>query len=87
MLVGNKKDLESGREVKYDEGKKKQTDFNLDGFCEISAKNGEELENLFKQVSRILYRDIFNDNDIASEQKRKIKLITYSEENNKKTFC
>jgi GTPase SAR1 family protein len=86
-LVGNKKDLVSGREVKFDDGKQKKNEFNLDGFCEISAKTGEGIEDLFKQISRILYNDIFNDSDIASYTKRKIKMVTYDEENDKKKCC
>ena len=79
MLVGNKSDLNEGREVKYEEGEQKKNDFSLDGFIEISTKNGNGFEELFKQISRILYDDIFNDNDIKSVTKRKIRLETHEE--------
>ena len=87
MLVGNKSDLKEGREVKYEDGINKKIDKNLDGFCEISAKNGEGFENLFKQISRILYNDIFNDNEISSSKKRIIKIKKHEGEVNKKKCC
>ena len=79
MLVGNKSDLNEGREVNYEEGAQKKKDYNLDGFLEISTKNGNGLEELFKHISRILYDDIFNDNDIKSVAKRKIRLEMHEE--------
>ena len=87
MLVGNKIDLEDGREVQYEEGIQKRNEFHLDGFCEISAKNGDGIENLFKQISKILYDDIFNDNDISSSVKANIKLKEFKENKNKRKFC
>ena len=45
------------------------------------------MEALFKKVSKILYNDIFNDNDIASATKRKIKAVTLQETNATKKNC
>ena len=87
MLVGNKADLKEGREVEYEEGNQKTIEHNLDGFCEISAKNGDGIENLFKKISKILYNDIFNSNDLSSTQKRLIKLQKYEEESDKSKCC
>ena len=87
MLVGNKKDLIEGREVEYDQGQQKKNELNLDGFCEVSSKTGDGIEKLFKEISRILYNDIFNDNDIASATKRKIKTVTLQETNATKKKC
>ena len=87
MLVGNKIDLEDGREVQIEEGIQKRNEFHLDGFCEISAKNGDGIEDLFKQISKILYNDIFNDNDISSSVKRNIKLKEFRENKNKRKCC
>ena len=87
MLVGNKSDLVNGREVDEDEGKNKKSEFNLDGFCEISAKNGVGMDDLFKKISKILYNDIFNDSDIATEKKRKIKENTYQDNIETKKCC
>ena len=87
ILVGNKIDLNDGREVLYEEGIQKRNEFHLDGFCEISAKNGDGIENLFKQISKILYNDIFYDNDIASSVKRKIKLKEFRDNRIKRKCC
>ena len=87
MLVGNKIDLNDGREVQYEEGIQKRNEFNLDGFCEISAKNGEGIENLFKEISKILYNDIFNDNDINSITKRNIILNEFRDNKFKRKCC
>ena len=84
MLIGNKSDLNEGREVKYEEGEQKKKDCNLDGFLEISAKNGNGFEELFKQISKILYDDIFNDSDIRTVAKRKIRLELHEENQNPK---
>lgn len=86
MLVGNKSDLDEGREVNYEEGVEKAKELFLDGFEEISAKNGNGMEKLFKKISQILYNDIFNDSDIGSSTKRKIKLELH-EEGQKKQCC
>ena len=87
MLVGNKADLIEGREVEYNEGNQKKIECNLDGFCEISAKNGEGIENLFKIISNILYNDLFNNSDISSTKKNQIKINKHEEGNVKKKCC
>ena len=71
--MGNKLDLNEGREVDNNEGMKLKNDFGLDGFIEVSAKTGDGIENLFKQVTKILYNDIFNDSDINTLAKKKIR--------------
>ena len=87
MIVGNKKDLIEGREVEYEQGKQKKIELNLDGFCEVSAKTGDGIEELFKQISRILYNDIFNDKDINTSTKRQIKIQNHRGNSNKKKCC
>ena len=86
MLVGNKKDLIE-REVKYEEGQQKKNEFDIDGFCEVSAKTGDGIEKLFKEISRILYNDIFNDRDINSSTKRQIRIEKQRGNINKKKCC
>ena len=86
MLVGNKKDLIE-REVKYEEGQQKKNEFQIDGFCEVSAKTGDGIEKLFKEISRILYNDIFNDRDINSSTKRQIIIEKQRGNINKKKCC
>ena len=85
--MGNKKDLIEGREVEYDQGQQKKNELNLDGFCEVSSKTGDGIEKLFKEISRILYNDIFNDKDINSSTKRQIKVQNHKANSNKKKCC
>lgn len=87
MLVGNKTDLIEGREVEYEEGERKKIELKLDGFCEVSAKTGVGIEKLFKDISRILYNDIFNDNDINSSTKRQIRMENHRRNIRKRKWC
>ena len=57
FLIGNKTDLESYRVVKTEDGKKMQTDFNLDLFVESSAKSGFNTEYIFVEAAKLLYND------------------------------
>ena len=51
MLVGNKSDLESRRNVSYEEGQRFARDNNL-LFMESSAKTGNNVENAFLGCSK-----------------------------------
>ena len=87
MLVGNKTDLKEGREVEKEEGLKIKNELQLDGFCEVSAKTGDGIEKLFKDITRILYNDIFNDNDINSSTKRQIRMENHRANIKNKKCC
>jgi len=54
VLVGNKCDLESKREVSYEEGKKFADDHNI-LFIEASAKTAFNVEEAFIKTSKIIY--------------------------------
>ena len=47
------------RQVKTVEGEKLKESYNLNLFMETSAKNGENIENLFINVSKVLYTNFF----------------------------
>ena len=55
MLVGNKKDLEDGRVITKEEGENLAQKLKL-GFCEVSAKTGEGIENAFQNLINEVYR-------------------------------
>ena len=57
ILVGNKSDLEEGREVQYEEGKKFAEDFQFIDFFETSAKTGENIHNMFIRAANVLYEE------------------------------
>lgn len=53
MLVGNKVDISDKRAVTTEEGKGKAADLNLH-FIEASAKTGESIKNLFRNIAQEL---------------------------------
>lgn len=54
VLLGNKSDLEDYREIPKEKGLKITQEYNLSGFSEISTKTGENVENLFEDLSEII---------------------------------
>ena len=57
ILIGNKKDLEENRQVKYEEGKKLAEDNNL-LFLETSAKSAENVQEAFIQTAEKILEQI-----------------------------
>uniref|UniRef100_A0A2K6VUI2 Uncharacterized protein n=1 Tax=Onchocerca volvulus TaxID=6282 RepID=A0A2K6VUI2_ONCVO len=55
ILVGNKMDLQSNREVKYEEGRQLAEAYNI-AFIETSAKSGQNVQKTFQEVARKLVR-------------------------------
>lgn len=58
LLVGSKTDLEGLRTVPSKEGKKFAQENNLIGYIECSSKNGENVEELFKAITKIMISNI-----------------------------
>jgi Ras-related protein Rab-8A len=54
LLLGNKIDLEDDREIRKEEGLKLTQNYKLSGFSEISTKTGENIENIFKDLSELI---------------------------------
>eukprot|EP01103_Thecamoeba_quadrilineata_P011891 TRINITY_DN2948_c0_g1_i1.p1 TRINITY_DN2948_c0_g1~~TRINITY_DN2948_c0_g1_i1.p1 ORF type:complete len:128 (+),score=3.45 TRINITY_DN2948_c0_g1_i1:266-649(+) len=50
MIIGNKNDMTSSKVVDYDVGKEYADKLNI-AFCETSAKTGENVEQIFEQIS------------------------------------
>ena len=68
VIVGNKIDLESKREVTYEEGKKYCEENNYD-FFEVSAKNDINLNNmLFSSVASLPFFNSINADGSSKEQ-------------------
>eukprot|EP00164_Ancoracysta_twista_P000241 GFYU01000343.1.p1 GENE.GFYU01000343.1~~GFYU01000343.1.p1 ORF type:complete len:205 (+),score=14.90 GFYU01000343.1:256-870(+) len=57
MLIGNKLDMESHREVSYDEAKRFADD-NALIYLEASAKTGQNVEEAFLRTARVIYDNI-----------------------------
>lgn len=56
FLVGNKQDLESEREVSRESALQFQRDNDIKYWTETSAKSGDNIENLFLDMSKFLYQ-------------------------------
>ena len=69
VLIGNKKDLESDRQVSYEQGQKLSDDKKFKIFREISCKlegengkdNFDSIKNLFDEIGKKVYLDVIND--------------------------
>ena len=57
VLIGNKNDLNENREVSYNEGLKLAEKNNM-LFFETSAKNGENIEKIFKESVEYIFKNI-----------------------------
>ena len=56
ILVGNKIDLEKKRVIKREEGEKLAKNENFDSFLEVSAKDGKNIDKIFFDACKILYK-------------------------------
>ena len=54
-LIGNKSDLESQREVSFNQGLQFKKENNLHYFTETSAKSGENIDKLFVDIAKFIY--------------------------------
>ena len=86
ILVGNKSDLEEKRKVKTEEGKKFAEGKSC-LFFETSAKNNENLDEIFKLMSKKIYESFGN--SYKSKEIKKVTLNEHSSENidNEKKGC
>jgi len=58
LLVGSKTDLEGIRTVPSKEAKSFAQDNNLSGYIECSSKNGENVEELFRKITKIMMENM-----------------------------
>jgi len=54
MLIGSKKDLEEFRDVSTEDGDLAAKKYNLTSFMELSSKTGENVEQAFEIMTKIL---------------------------------
>ena len=57
ILIGNKSDLEESREISYEEGEKLAKKYNM-LFFETSAKNGDNIQNIFRKSVEYIDKNI-----------------------------
>ena len=73
ILVGNKKDLEDKREVSYEEGEEFAKNNGM-LFFEVSAKTGENIDELFKESAEDISKKIESDYYDTSNESCGIKI-------------
>jgi len=82
FLIGNKADLEDKRRITKDQGEKLCSDHKLEFFMETSAKTGFNVQNVFIQVAKELYKQHEEIKDRVTRPGTMISLP--AEENNNK---
>ena len=81
ILVGNKCDLANERQVSYEEGEKKASNYNIK-FFESSAKDGTNVNELFFYLANEIYQD---EKTKEKDNKKSLKLKAKKKE--KKGCC
>ena len=71
FLVGNKVDLEDKRVVTTEEAKKFYEDLEMEYFIESSAKTGLNVENIFVEAAKLLYKEYQKLKNIEMEHTKK----------------
>ena len=83
LLIGNKSDLESQRQVQFDEGKA-FAESNGMKFIETSAKTDQKVKEAFETLTKEIIKDNLNKNKpLSDEEKHKIKLNSNTTDINK----
>ena len=85
ILIGNKMDLDSNREVSFEEGKNFSNENKFDLFLETSAKEGFNAQEFIFNSAKILYEyDLQKEkNEKYEENENKIFSLNYEQENQK----
>ena len=79
ILVGNKSDLKDQRKVDNKDVKNLINDLDIDLNIECSAKSGENVEKLFVEASKMLYKQYLMLTNMKKESTKKLSI----EKNNK----
>lgn len=56
ILVGGKNDLEEYRQIPFEEGLETSKSNNLDDFIECSSKTGKNIDKIFENLARIMFK-------------------------------
>ena len=60
LLAGNKNDEEKDKiEVNKEEAEEISKQYNLRYFCECSAKTGYNINNIFEEIAKVVYKDYY----------------------------
>ena len=85
FLIGNKSDLEDQRKINADQAKKFTEQYDIDFFMESSAKTGMNVQDIFVQAAKLLYKDYMDYSNEKKNKKEAKKVIDLNNDNNKLT--
>jgi small GTP-binding protein len=87
-LVGNKCDLENKRQVTYDDARTLADELNV-SYYETSAKTGDNIDNMFKELIQVVEEIIRNDENGWMNMKlsKMDKLVLEHDNNNRHKYC
>ena len=85
FLIGNKSDLEDQRKINADQAKKFTEQYDIDFFMESSAKTGMNVQDIFVQAAKLLYKDYMDYSNEKKNKKDAKKVIDLNNDNNKLT--
>ena len=81
ILVGNKKDLEDSRKISEKEGREFAEQNGIDCFFESSAKTGENINEIFQHICKIINKRIDDNAIYFSDESNGIKLVKKDKDN------
>ena len=90
FLIGNKTDLEEYRIIKTEQAKQYSEEYGLDFFIESSAKTGMNVQEIFIQAAKLLYKDFLEynlDKKKKEKEKKKPKKLSEKLDIKKKGGC
>ena len=77
FLIGNKADIEYGREVSKEEGEKIAKEYNFDLFAETSSELKLNIQYIFIQAAKMLYIQFLEKKRKEELNKKLMKCISY----------
>ena len=78
FLIGNKSDLEKERVISSEQAKKFCEQYEIDFFMESSAKTGMNVQEIFIEAAKVLYKDylLYKENKKKKKGKDDIKKLS-----------
>lgn len=88
LLIGNKSDMESKREISFKEGQTKAKEFNID-FYETSAKENKNIEEVLTILAKKTYQEyvITKEKELLFQDRKRLQEIENQKKLKKRSKC